>query len=93
MDKALTFHYDREADILYINTVPPYPAQESEELGDEIIARLNPETGQIEGLEVLLFTARLLRRDWFSLPVIADLRIAVSPEMTAEVKADRRLNK
>jgi len=61
MDKRLTFHYDREADILYINMVPHYPAQESEEMGDEIIARFNPETGQIEGLEVLFFTARLLR--------------------------------
>jgi uncharacterized protein YuzE len=61
MDKRLTFHYDREADILYINMVPHYPAQESEEMGDEIIARFNPETGQIESLEVLFFTARLLR--------------------------------
>ena len=34
---TLTFEYDREADILYINTVPPYTGQESEELGDEII--------------------------------------------------------
>lgn len=85
MVKGLTFQYDREADILYINTVPPYPAQESEELGDEIIARLNPDTGQIENLEVLFFTTRLLRREWFSLPVIADLRIAVSPEVAVEV--------
>lgn len=84
MVKGLTFQYDREADILYINTVPPYPAQESEELGDEIIARLNPETGQIENLEVLFFTTRLLRREWFSLPVVADLRIAVSPEVAVD---------
>ncbi len=77
MVTGLTFQYDREADILYINTVPPYPEQESEELGDEIIARLNPETGQIENLEVLFFTTRLLRREWFSLPVVADLRIAM----------------
>jgi hypothetical protein len=27
-------------DILYINTCPPYAEQESEELGDEVIARL-----------------------------------------------------
>ncbi len=71
-----TFQYDREADILYINTVPPYPEQESEELGDEIIARLNPKTGKVENLEVLFFTSRLLRRELFSVPVIADLRQA-----------------
>jgi hypothetical protein len=74
MEERLTFQYDREADILYINTVAPYPTQESEELSDEIIARLNPRTHKIENLEVLFFTSRLLRREWFSLPVIADLR-------------------
>lgn len=74
MAQELTFQYDREADILYINTVTPYAAQESEEIGDEIIARLNPQTGQIENLEVLFFTSRLLRRELFSIPVIADLR-------------------
>lgn len=76
MEQKLTFQYDREADILYINTVPPYAAQETEELGDEIVARLNPETGKIESLEVLFFTGRLLRKELFSLPVIADLRQA-----------------
>jgi uncharacterized protein YuzE len=74
MAEKLTFQYDREADILYINTVTPYPEQESEELADEIIARLNPKTGKVENLEVLFFTSRLLRRELFSLPVIADLR-------------------
>lgn len=89
MEKRLTFQYDREADILYINTVPPYAAQESEELGDEIIARLNPETGQIENLEVLFFTARLLRREWFSLPVIADLRLVPLSEVTEITETSR----
>ena len=39
MEANLTFQYDRDADILYVNTCPPYPEQESEELADEIIAR------------------------------------------------------
>ena len=73
MAEKLTFQYDREADILYINTVTPYAEQESEEMADEIIARLNPKTGKVENLEVLFFTSRLLRRELFSLPVIADL--------------------
>ena len=76
MEQKLTFQYDREADILYIHTVAPYAAQESEELGDGIIARLNPNTGRVETLEVLFFTGRLLRRELFSLPIIADLRQA-----------------
>lgn len=38
MEAKLTFQYDREGDILYINKRPPYPEQESEELGDEVTA-------------------------------------------------------
>lgn len=55
MEARLTFKYDREADILYINKRPAYAEQETEELGDEVIARLNPATGEIENLEVLFF--------------------------------------
>jgi uncharacterized protein YuzE len=76
MEKRLTFKYDREADILYINKVEPYADQESDEVGDEIIARFNPQTGDIETLEVLFFSTRLLRNELFSLPVIADFKLA-----------------
>jgi len=74
MDAKLTFRYDREADILHIDKCPPYASQESEELGDEVIARMNPETGDIENLEVLFFWTRLLRTDLLELPVQANLR-------------------
>jgi Protein of unknown function (DUF2283) len=76
MEPKLTFQYDREGDILYINKRPPYPEQESEELGDEVIARLNPKTKEIENLEVLFFSTRLLRSELFELPITADLRLA-----------------
>ena len=76
MEAKLTFKYDRQGDILYINKMPPYAEQESEELGDEVIARLNPKTGEIENLEVLFFSTRLLRSDLFELPVTAVLRLA-----------------
>ena len=39
-------------------------------------ARLNPDTGEVENLEVLFFSTRLLRSDLFELPVSAELRIA-----------------
>ena len=71
----LKFKYDREADILHIDKCPPYAEQESEELPDEIVARLNPKTGEVENLEVLFFRTRLLRADLFELPVTADLRL------------------
>jgi hypothetical protein len=76
MGAKLTFKHDREADILHIDKCPPYAEQESQELPDEIIARLNPTTGEVEGLEVLFFSTRLLRKDLFKLPVSADLRLA-----------------
>jgi uncharacterized protein YuzE len=73
MGASLTFTYDREADILHIDTCPPYAEQESEELGDEVVARLNPDTGAVENLEVLFFSTRLLRSEIFKLPVTAAL--------------------
>ena len=75
METNLTFQYDRNADILYVNTCPPYPEQESEELADEIIARFNPNTGDIENLEVLFFSTRLLREELFDLPISARLQL------------------
>ena len=44
MGEKLTFKYDRAADILHINMRSPYAEQESEEIGDEVIVRLNPQT-------------------------------------------------
>ena len=77
MGAKLTFKYDREADILRIDKCVPYAEQETEEVGDEVIARLNPQTGDIENIEVLFFSTRLLRSDLFELPVTADLRLAL----------------
>ena len=61
METKLTFRYDREADILYIDKKLPYPEQESEELGDDIIARLNPDTGEIENSLLTTSAARQIR--------------------------------
>lgn len=77
MEGKLSFEYDREGDILYIHTRLQHPEQESEEIGDEVVARFNPATGQIENLEVLFFSTRLLRSNLFELPITADLRLAV----------------
>lgn len=78
MDPRLTFEYDREGDILYISKRPPYPEQESEELGDDVVARLNPTTGEVESLEVFFFSTRLLRSKLFELPISADLRLVTA---------------
>lgn len=76
MAAKLAFQYDREADILHISNRAPYTGQDTEELGDDVIARINPQTGEVEGLEVPFFSTRLLRGDLFELPITADLRRA-----------------
>ena len=76
MDKKLKLFYDREADILHIDKLQPYPQQESEELEDGVIARMNPTTNEIENLEVLFLSTRLLRSSEFELPINADFRLA-----------------
>jgi len=65
-----------DADILYIDKRSPYPEQESEELGDEVIARLNPDIGEVENLAVLFFSTRLLRSELFESPISPELHIA-----------------
>lgn len=77
MEAKLIFKYDREADILHIDKCAPYAEQDSEELGDDVIARLNPQTREVENLEVMFFSTRLLRSDLFELPLTADLRLGV----------------
>ena len=76
VDTRLTIDYDREGDILYISKLPPYPEQESEEIGDEVVARLNPSTGEVEALEILFFSTRLLRSNRLELPVTTEMRLA-----------------
>jgi uncharacterized protein YuzE len=67
----MTFKYDREADILYINKRAPYPEQESEEVGDDVIARFNPDTGDVENIEVLFlasFAWPIKETSWIKVP-------------------------
>ena len=75
MEKNLTFRYDKVGDILYIDVCSPYPEQESEEIGDEIVARLNPKSREVENLEVLFFSKRLEDQNPLQLPVEATLKL------------------
>ncbi len=76
MAEKLTFRYERIGDILYIDKCLSYVEQESEELGDDVVARFNPTSGEIENLEVLFFSKRLLDTNLMELPVIAHLKLA-----------------
>jgi uncharacterized protein YuzE len=70
-NENLTFEYDAIGDILYITKVHPYVLQESDEIEDGIIARMNPTTSEIESIEILSFQKRLEGNASFSLPIIA----------------------
>jgi hypothetical protein len=70
--------YDREGDVLYVNVVPPYAGQESDEIGDGVVARTNAETGAVENLEILFFSSRFdALGDQLRLP----LRVQMSPPL------------
>ena len=76
MAKKLTVRYDKIGDILYIDTCTPYADQDSEELGDEIIARLNPISNPVENLEILFFSKRWDTLNLLELPINAVLQLA-----------------
>jgi uncharacterized protein YuzE len=76
MATKLRVHYDRIGDILYITKVPPYAEQDSTELDDYIVARLNPDTDEVEGLEILFWSKRLESGETLDLPVVGE-RLAV----------------
>jgi len=74
MEARLTVKYDQVGDILYIEKVPPYVGQESEELDYGVVARLNPQSGEIENLEILFFSQRIARGEGLTLPILASFR-------------------
>lgn len=71
MRDELKFEYDSVGDILYISKVNPYARQESDEIEDGVVARMNPDTLEIESLEILSFKKRLDLNPTFTLPIIA----------------------
>ena len=76
MDQKLTLRYDSVGDILYIDQVEPYAEQESEYLGDELVTRLNPDTGRVENVEILFFSSRAREEDSIELPISAELQLS-----------------
>lgn len=77
MNDELILQYDREGDILYLYRCPPYAEQETEHLEDDILVRLNPNTDEVEAIEVLFFSQRLQDSSQLSLPILAKLERAL----------------
>jgi uncharacterized protein YuzE len=77
MAEKLVFRYDKIGDIMYVEKCRPYAEQDSDEIGDEVVARLNPETGEVEGLEILAWSKRMEAGETVDLPIASELRLAV----------------
>ena len=52
MAASLTFRYDKVGDILYVDKCRPYAEQDSEMVADDTAVRLNPETNEVETVEI-----------------------------------------
>ena len=72
----LYFYYDREADVLYFSKGSPYPEQESQEIGDDLVVRLNPKTHEVEGLTILNFSSRFTDINAQPIPITAQMQLA-----------------
>ena len=69
MATNLTFKYDRIGDILSIEIRPPYRGQDSDEIADSVVARLHPQTGTVESIDILFLSTHILSGDPFQVKV------------------------
>ena len=73
-NSALTIRYDQKGDLLNLDKKHPHHGQKEVQIGKGISARLNPETGEIENLEIHSFKARTEKGGEIILPINATLR-------------------
>ncbi|HEC23042.1 MAG TPA: DUF2283 domain-containing protein [Chloroflexi bacterium] len=57
MAEVTELFYDTEGDVLYLSVGKPRRAV-SQEMGDDVLLRVDPDTGEIVGLTILNFSAR-----------------------------------
>ncbi len=72
----MQFSLDSDADILSISKVDSYIGQESEEISDGVIVRINPNNQKIEMIEILNFSKRFSANSVFDLPIVAEFFLA-----------------
>ena len=69
MATKLTFQYDRIGDILSVEICRPYLGQDSDDIEDMVVARLNPHTETVESINVLFTSTRIISHNPFRLDV------------------------
>lgn len=74
MDKMTQIFYDKIGDVLYLSMGEPRPAV-SQEVGDDILLRLDPDTDEVVGLTILNLSSRFGELDApQTLPVEIEVR-------------------
>ncbi len=76
MGAELKIKYHADADILTIAKCPSYPGQDEDEIDDLVCGRMNPDSGEIEYIEIVFFKARMEKDGEIVLPIDATLRLA-----------------
>ena len=69
-DKVMQLAYDQQSDVLYLSVSTPRPAI-SREIGDDVLLRIDTETGEIVGLTILNLSTREM---YEGLPVTINMR-------------------
>ena len=70
----LHYYYDAEADVMYFSKGEPSEDAISREMGDDVVARLNPQTGETIGFTILNFMKRAKEKTMsVSLPFMMEL--------------------
>jgi len=69
MEKMTELFYDTDGDVLYLSIGTPRPSI-SQELGNDVLLRVDPETGEVVGLTVLNLASRFgARNEPHTLPI------------------------
>ena len=72
MATDLTFRHDVIGNIMIIEKCRPYAEQDSDEIGLSVVGWMNPDTGEVESLEILSYSHLILSRD----PIRLDIPVA-----------------
>jgi uncharacterized protein YuzE len=77
MRNEVQFHYDREADVLYLSVGKPQKAK-TIEIGEDLVLRLHPKRGQVVGMTIINFSKQFpqLRPGRSDLPTNGSFNVA-----------------
>ena len=67
----LIFEYDVEGDIMFVAKRRPYLGQDEDDIEDMVVARCHPYTDEVESIEILFFSTRVVSRN----PVRLDIPV------------------